>query len=154
MDAILILNGVNGQLELYTDKVIIKRKGALAKMTQGFFKGEKTIYLKQITGIQIKWAGTFINGYIQFTVPGGIENKKGIMDATKDENTVVFAKKNNELVNNIKEKIEEIQQQTLKGQLIKQLSPADEIIKYKELFDVGAITENEFNTKKKQLLNI
>jgi hypothetical protein len=39
------LKGVNGQIELYSDKVIIKRKGALAKLTQGFFKGDKTIYI-------------------------------------------------------------------------------------------------------------
>jgi voltage-gated potassium channel len=33
-------------------------------------------------------------------------------------------------------------------------SPADEIKKYKELLDAGAITECEYNTKKHQLLNI
>lgn len=33
-------------------------------------------------------------------------------------------------------------------------SSADEIKKYKELFDMGAITEEEFTTKKKQLLGI
>lgn len=149
-----MLKGVNGQIELYADKIIIKRKGALSKMTQGFFKGDKTIYIKQITGMQVKQGGNFTNGYIQFTVPGGIENKKGITSATKDENTVMFAKKDNALVESIKEKIEEIQQQTSGNQAPSQLSPADEIKKYKELFDAGAITENEFDTKKKQLLNV
>lgn len=33
-------------------------------------------------------------------------------------------------------------------------SSADEILKYKQLLDVGAITEDEFNQKKKQLLGI
>ena len=33
-------------------------------------------------------------------------------------------------------------------------SPADEIKKYKELLDIGAITQDEFETKKKQLLNL
>ena len=32
------------------------------------------------------------------------------------------------------------------------LSPADEILKYKKLLDIGAITQEEFNSKKKQLL--
>lgn len=153
-EAILSLKGVNGQLQLYENKVVIIRKGALAKMTQGFFKGDKTIYLKQITGIQVKLGGAFTNGYIQITVPGGIENKKGIMSATQDENSVMFAKKNNQLVNEIKEKIEELQQQTLGVQQINQTSSADEIKKYKELFDTGVITEEEFTAKKKQLLNI
>lgn len=153
MDAILILKGVNGQLELYNDKVIIKRKGVLAKMTQGFFKGDKTLYLKQITGIQVKQGGLVTNGYIQFTVPGGIENRKGLSDATKDENTVMFNKKYNELVQKMKDKIEELQQ-TLNGQPVSQLSSADEIKKYKELLDQGVLTEEEFTEKKKQLLNI
>lgn len=34
------------------------------------------------------------------------------------------------------------------------LSPADEIMKYKQLLDCGAITEEEYNAKKKQLLNL
>lgn len=33
-------------------------------------------------------------------------------------------------------------------------SPADEIRKYKELLDLGAITQEEFNAKKKELLGI
>lgn len=32
--------------------------------------------------------------------------------------------------------------------------PADEIKKYKELYDSGAITEEEFNAKKKQILGL
>lgn len=153
METIIMLNGINGQMELYTDKIIIKRKGVLAKMTQGFFKGDKTIYIKQITGMQVKQGGNFTNGYIQFTVPGGIENKKGIVDATKDENTVMFKKKDNELVVKIKEKIEELQQVST-SQKVTQLSTADEIKKFKDLFDAGIIMEDEFEAKKKQLLNI
>lgn len=33
-------------------------------------------------------------------------------------------------------------------------SPADEIKKYKELLDMGAITQEEFESKKQQLLNL
>lgn len=33
-------------------------------------------------------------------------------------------------------------------------TPADEIRKYKELLDLGAITQEEFDAKKKQLLNL
>ena len=31
-------------------------------------------------------------------------------------------------------------------------SPADEILKYKNLLDIGAITEEEYNQKKQELL--
>lgn len=34
------------------------------------------------------------------------------------------------------------------------LSPADELKKYKELLDMGAITQEEYDTKKKELLNL
>jgi len=57
-------------------------------------------------------AGTlWTNGYIQIIVPDGIESKKGLLDATLDENTVVFTSKNNELVDQIKSKIEELMSQ-------------------------------------------
>jgi len=147
------LKGINGQLELYEDKIIIRRKGALAKMTQGFFKGDKTNYINQITGIQVKPGTLWTNGYIQITVPGGIESKKGLLDdATLDENTVAFTSKDNELVNQIKSKIEELMSQQRMGHIINQSSPADEIRKYKELLDDGVITQEEFEQKKKQLL--
>ncbi len=149
------LKGINGPLELYEDKIIIRRKGALAKMTQGFFKGDKTIYINQITGIQVKPGTLWTNGYIQITVPGGIESKKGLLDdATLDENTVAFTSKDNELVNQIKSKIEELMSQQRMGHIINQSSPADEIRKYKELLDDGVITQEEFEQKKKQLLGL
>lgn len=155
MDELLYeLKGINGQLELYSDKVIIKRKGFRAKMSQGFFKGDKTIYLNQITGIQIKPGTMLTNGYIQFTLAGGIESKKGILEATQDENTVMFAKKDNELVNKIKSKIEELIASQKATNTINPLSPADEIKKYKELLDAGIITQEEFEQKKKQLLGL
>jgi len=147
------LKGINGQLELYEDKIVIKRKGVLSKMTQGFFKGDKTIYINQITAIQVKPGTLWTNGYIQITVPGGLESKKGLFDATQDENTVIFTKKNNELVDQIKSKIEELISRQHTG-YINQLSPADEIRKYKELLDDGLITQEEFEKKKKQLLGL
>ncbi len=101
------VNGVNGQLYLYENRIIIRRKGVLAKMTQGFFKGEKEIFLSQISGIQVKKAG-MLNGYIQFTLSGGIEGRKGVMEATKDENSVMFSMGQNKNVEIIKNKIYEL----------------------------------------------
>ncbi|HYF83339.1 MAG TPA: DUF4429 domain-containing protein [Clostridia bacterium] len=154
-DALMELKGINGQLELYEDKIVMKRKGALSKLTQGFFKGDKSIYLSQISEIQVKPGTWATNGYIQFTLSGGNENTKGIFDATKDENAVIFSKKDNDLVSRIKDKIEELKTSLNKtGTVINSLSPADEIKKYKELLDDGIITEEEFNKKKKDLLGL
>lgn len=145
---IMQLNGVNGQIELYQDKIVIKRKGFISKLTQGFTKGEKSIYLNQISGIQLKPGGMITNGYIQFTISGGKESTKGLAKATQDENTVMFAKKENGAVEKLKSEIERLKQLPN----IHTTSAADEIRKYKQLFDDGIISEEEFNAKKKGLL--
>lgn len=106
MELIQLLRGVNGQVELFSNKIIIKRKGALSFLTQGL-KGEKTIPLESITSIQFKKPGALTNGYIQFGLLGGNESRKGLFDATKDENTVVFAKKVVDTAEFIKNYIEE-----------------------------------------------
>jgi len=143
--------GQTGQIELFKDKLIIKRAGFFAVLTQGL-KGEKTIYLSQITGIQLKLGSTLLNGYIQFTLPGGIENKGGMIAATSDENTVQFYKQSNDSATNLKEKIEELIYKSRSTSQIVQISNADEIKKFKQLLDDGIITKDEFDKKKKELL--
>ena len=150
---IMELNGVNGQIELYHDKAIIKRKGFISKLSQGFFKGDKTIYLSQISSIQVKPGSMLTNGYIQFSLSGGNESTKGIVKATQDENTVMFAKKDNGLVENMKAEIEQLKNSTQSpGAEMRATSAADEIRKYKQLLDDGIISEDEFNVKKRELL--
>lgn len=151
---LIYMTGDNGEIELYEDRLIIKREGIFAKLSHGFFKGDKTIYLNQISGIQIKKASTFLVGYIQFTLSGGIERTKGITDAVNDENTVTFTKKNNDVVYDIQRKIEELKSKNAMSNIINQLSPADEIKKYKTLLDENVISKEEFEAKKKQLLDL
>lgn len=150
------LEGVGGQLDIYPDKVIIKREGALAKMTYGLFKGEKTIYIKRISGIQIKEGSLLSNGYIQFTLSGGVEIKTGIMAATQDENTVMFKKQDNVLVRDIKSYIENKMNEIVSGTSTGGASSsiADEILKLKNLFDQGILTQAEFKGKKRKLLDL
>lgn len=152
-DVIYTLEGVNGQLYLYHNRVVIKRKGAIAKLSQGFFKGEKEIFISQISGIQVRDGTVFTNGYIQFTLSGGNESTKGILSATQDENSIMFAKNNNELVKKIKNKIYELKNSQTQG-AIQQLSTADEILKYKSLLDMEVITQEEFDKKKHELLSM
>ena len=59
-------------------------------MAQGF-AGNKEIPIKNIIAVQFKEAGSVLNGFIQFTLPGSIEKSGGVLNATEDENTVVFA---------------------------------------------------------------
>lgn len=155
---LLYLNGSNGQIELFKDRVVISRQGFTAKAIYGLTKGDKSIYLNQISAIQIKEAG-FSGGYIQFSLAGGNESTKGRWDAASDENSVTFASTQNDAALDIKKKIEEIKEESQKKQnaptyIKNEVSSADEILKFKNLLDLGIITQDEFNTKKKQLLGL
>jgi hypothetical protein len=77
-------------IEIFEDKLVIQRKGALAFLAHGL-SGEKSIPFSSITAVQFKKAG-FTNGYIQLSVAGGVES--GVWDATTDENTVMFTSAN------------------------------------------------------------
>ena len=148
--------GLSGQIELYKDKIIIKREGFIPKIGHGFTKGDKTIYLNHITGIQLKLADEIFGGYIQFTLPGGIESKKGLAAAARDENSVTFINtKQNDSAKKLKEKIEELVQKARQStNQIVQVSSADELRKFKQLIDEGVITKDEFDRKKKELLRL
>lgn len=146
------LKGVNGKLELFEDKIIIRRQGLISFLTQGF-KGDKTIYLSQITGIQLKKANSLVNGYIQFTLPGGNENTGGTYGASCDENTVLFAPKDNDLAYKIQLEIENLKRNLQQaGASYYKSDDPDIIRKYKQLYDEGILTKEEFETKKKEIL--
>ena len=91
MGFILSAKGHTGQIDLYENRIDIKRKGFLSFALHGF-DGTKTIFLKSLTGLQFKEAGVGTAGFIQFMFSGGEESKKGLFNATKDENTVMFLK--------------------------------------------------------------
>lgn len=90
--------GHNGTVTFDGNWVTISRTGALARMSVG--KGEKRIPLPSITAVQWKPAGPMVNGFIQFTVPGGNESRSRAgsqtTSAARDENTVLFTRKQRE----------------------------------------------------------
>jgi hypothetical protein len=123
-------------------------KGVLNYLTKGS-RGEKSIPIKSITAVQIK-RPRLTAGYIQFAYSGASESKGGVLDTAKDENTITFAsKKELEQAKELKALIESLQHEE---KTTIQASGADEILKYKQLFDSGAITEEEYKAKKKQIL--
>ena len=146
--------GVNGQLQVEGNKIVIKRKGMLAKMSQGL-KGNKDILIKHLSSIQFKPAGTFTNGYIQFAFSGGEENKGGLFDATKDENSIMFSKKQQPNFLKLKALIEQkMDEQHSPAPTNASGDVADQIKKLADLRDNGILTNEEFDAKKKQLLGI
>lgn len=149
---IIKMKGVNGILELYEDKVTIKRVGLVSKLTQGFTKGDKTIYIRNISGIDFKEGGNFVNGYIQFTLSGGNEKiSGGAFQATKDENTVMFKKSDNNVALKIKREIESIQKER-EGRGGTGVNRAEELRNFKELLDDGIISEEDFEREKERIL--
>jgi len=155
MNLLISVKGHNGALEVYENKIIIKRKGVLAFMTQGL-KGDKEIYIRNISSVQIKRANMITNGYIQFSFLGGKEAKGSLLEATSDENTIMFTKNQQNDFERAKNKIEEIlndiSEQT--NNKVINISVSDEIEKLSLLKDKGILTEEEFSKKKKELLGI
>ena len=99
---VLVLHGVNGQVEVYSNKVRIRRKGVLSKITQGLFAGEKDVYFHQIGSILVKQAGLMTRGYISFAQLGAIERRKGLLGTTHDENAVLFRRNQSAVVEDIR----------------------------------------------------
>jgi|SRR5690625_180001 len=136
------------------DIIRISRKGAFNFVLQGL-KGEKSIPIRSITAVQLKKPGV-TTGYIQFAQHGMIESGGGVSEAISDENTVLFGKKDYKKAVEIKEFIESRQAEinSSTGTVIQQKSEADELLKFKELLDEGIINEEEFESKKKQILGL
>ncbi|MCT7964003.1 DUF4429 domain-containing protein [Laspinema sp. D1] len=81
--------GVGDSLRLTRTRVIITPQGLMSFVSKGL-KGSKEIPISRITAIQFKPAGALLNGYIQFSLMGSNEAKRGIFEAGKDENAVIF----------------------------------------------------------------
>ena len=148
--------GYNADLHVYDDKIVIIGKG----YNKGI--GEKTIPMASISAVQLIPSKMLVNGYITFNVLGENAGTRGgigsSVDARKSENTVIVNKKaEDEILKKIKEFVEEAKEKasTNQGQtIIQQASSADELKKFKELLDMGIITQEEFDAKKKELLGL
>ncbi|OGW84740.1 MAG: hypothetical protein A3C35_01235 [Omnitrophica bacterium RIFCSPHIGHO2_02_FULL_46_11] len=150
MNTVYTMKGVGELLEVYEEKVAITPKGMVGFLAKGL-KGTKTIPFFSITAIQFRKSGV-ISGYLQFTVPGGIESRGGEMDAAFDENTFMF-RGQNELALEIKNYIEKRMQEVRSPQMISSISSiSDELQKLADLKTKGILSEEEFQTAKKQLL--
>lgn len=148
------------RLELYSDCLVGK----------GSRNGDITWYFKNYIAIQWTPAnlGTqFAN--LVFTTPEGsgkLINANNLSQAV-DINRIMFcsgmfsyAKANNyvkELYLEIKKVFDEYKSNESKTAIASKeanISVTDEIKKYKELLDMGAITQEEYEKKKKELLNL
>ena len=135
-----------------TDKVIVINAYGLVNNTNRGFTGAKTITLESITSIQYKSPG-FTTGYLQL-VTIGHDVSGGVDSAMKDENTITFLQKDEDIILQLKEYLESILVQRTNNTNYSSHSNLDELKKLKELLDMGIISQEEFDMKKKELLNL
>jgi hypothetical protein len=64
-----VLSGLNGQLEVYPDRLVIRRKWGLSRLP--FAEQEKTIYPHQIADINCFEGRFLINGSLRITLKEG-----------------------------------------------------------------------------------
>ena len=148
-------------LEVYEDHVIINfmQTGSLmTNIARGGALAGKKIPFETLTSVQFREPSGLTVGFLQFAYPGSIESKGGIINSINDENSVPIQPHHVELAREIVEYIEnkrkELRNANTTTTVVQQTSAADELKKFKELLDMGILTQDEFDAKKKQLLGL
>lgn len=151
------LEGCRGRhIQVFDDKVVLSVKASLGSFIAGnVCDGEKTIYYTDCIGVQFK-KSSFTIGYLQFETASGIMNNRA--NNFFNENTFTWDRpqqsneKMEEVSDYVKGRVEHYK--NAKNTTVVSSTPADEIKKYKELLDMGIISREEFDAKKRQLLGL
>tara|TARA_B100001121_G_C18493549_1_gene528508 strand:+ start:96 stop:569 length:474 start_codon:yes stop_codon:yes gene_type:complete len=142
-------------INIYEDSIELVQTGLGSKVRKGI-KGSKTVPFESITAIQYREGNNLTNGFVQISIKGYQESKKGLLDAAQDENTIMFKKKDNEIFKKIadliQEKIKEFSSKA-SNNITSQISISEEIEKLNNLFKSGAISEEEFTKAKDKLIS-
>ncbi|WP_050698621.1 SHOCT domain-containing protein [Anaeromassilibacillus senegalensis] len=135
--------------------LVVNEDGIHIQYAKAMMKGEKTIPFSQVVSVQVKKPG-LMNGYIYFQTVGATGTKATIQDISTDDNSIVFSGKDKyQAALEIKTYVEHAQRNNAVSHAPQSTaSAADEILKLKNLLDMGAITQEEFETKKRQLLEL
>lgn len=162
-DEIMKLKGTNGIVYAYNDHVVISRKTITGFLAQGI-KGNRKIYYQDIKAVEYKKPTIWANGYLQFITNAELATNQrvGIIGtssaAMADANTVILSaihrktgRESQRMNDYIVKQIDAFKHGNAPEQID---SPADELAKFKQLLDDGAITQSEYDAKKKQLLGL
>lgn len=167
------IEGVRGRvLDVYYDKCVITTNVTLGSIiTHNATDGEKTIYYMDCVGVQFK-KSAFTIGYLQLETAGGTMNNKN--SNFFNENSFTFEDDPYLKENFMNEKMEVVAEFIKKRideiKLGKNTQPAiapatvpattsttslvEDLKALKELVDLGILTQEEFDAKKKQMLGI
>lgn len=140
------VSGLRASITILEGGIKIRRDdGARNALLHGI-KGEKSIGFRSITAVQLRMPTPLMSGYIQFSVVGGIEGGRGIFEAAKDENSVLFVDTQSARMMALRKFAE--RQINAPQITAAPVSLADELTKLADLKDRGAITVEEFEAKK------
>ena len=160
--AVYSINGVRGRhIDIFENKCIITTKVTLGSLlTHNATDGAKTIYYADVVGVQFKEPGITI-GYLQLETPGLTMNNTASNFFNENsftfDTSVVTTKKMKEIAAYVESRVQEIKHPSTQPPSATVSSPfsvADELLKFKQLLDMGALTQEEFDAKKKELLNL
>ena len=159
-DLVYTIDGVRGRhIDIYTDKVVITTKVTIGSLlTHNATDGEKTIYYSDCIGVQFKQS-KFAIGYLQLeTASSNGNNKQSNFFAensfTFDE-TVISNERMTEVADYVKSRVDAVKKGGTApvATISNNVSVADELLKLKQLLDMGVLTQEEFDEQKNKLLN-
>lgn len=160
-DLIYEVDGNMGKiLKVYEDRCVISTQAGLkAALFGSLLNGDKEFYYADITSVQFKNLG-IASGYLQFEYPGSHSGNNFVSENSFLFSATMGTSKYYALQEKMPEIYEDVQKRVRDAKNAKKtpaqpaISPAEELKKFKELLDMGAISQEEFNAKKEQLLKL
>lgn len=150
----MLYEGSNGSVEVDDGMLRIRRKSGLTNFLLQGIQGERTVPLSSIRAVQFTPASGMRAGYIQFSVMGAVDRPGGIMEATKDENAVLFTSAQQSSFEELRKFVESAIQ-TQQSPKVK-ASDGDlvgQIEMLAALLEKGVLTREEFEIAKLKLLS-
>ena len=156
-DLIYSIDGVRGRhIDIYKDKVVITVSVTLGSLiTHNATDGEKTIYYSDCIGVQFKQSG-FTIGYLQFETASSSGNNKGsnffVENSFTFDAKVIANERMIEVADYVKARVDAVKTNKTVVATSSTVSVADELLKLKQLLDMGVLTQEEFDNQKTKLL--
>ncbi len=139
-------------LFVYEDRIVIRHKGIT-----NFFLGmaeSKTIFYSDMISAQVKKSG-LTAAYLKFSVPNEQSYEHARYGEAQNEKTVTFVDNMSDKAFEIERYINKRIKETKKNEKVVYPQNTDDMLKsFKELLDAGLISKEEFETRKKQLLEL
>ena len=159
-DLVYTIEGVRGRhIDIYTDKVVITTKVTIGSLlTHNATDGEKTIYYSDCIGVQFKQS-KFAIGYLQLETASSNGNNKGSNFFAENsftfDTTVISNERMIEVADYVKFRVDAVKKggSTPVSTNNSNVSIADELLKLKQLLDMGVLSQEEFDEQKNKLLN-